>query len=174
MDNCYLDETMKLLDKNILEDLEKAKKEYENGNVMVAHDILTNITKSMRECTNVENNRLAKENSVPMYNGWYHIKDLKPNYNEPVMVVYERVTDGFRSYDYGICESRYILDYSKDDHFNVEDEFHIVRYWRPKVIFPYPNEIVKIELEDCKKYNMYPQRIIEHQKKCGIEVKRDK
>ena len=35
-------------------------------------------------------------------------------------------------------------------------------------------DCIKPFVEDCKKYNMYPQRIIEHQKKCGIEVKRDK
>ena len=102
-------------------------------------------------------------------NGWYHIDDLKPNSGEKVLVILERESNIGCAYDFYICESIYRHSYPKD-YFLEENSVWKVRYWRRKELIPYPNDVVRKEMEKCEKHNVSPHRIIEHQKMCGIEV----
>lgn len=99
-------------------------------------------------------------------NGWYHINDIKPNYGENVIVILERESRPGCSYDFDVCKSVY-----RGDYFEKETQFWKVRYWRREELIPYPDGVVKTEIEECKKHNTSPYQIIEHQRKCGIEVK---
>lgn len=100
-------------------------------------------------------------------NGWYHINDIKPNYGENVIVILERESlPGGCSYGFNVRESIY-----RGDHFEKENDYWHVRYWKRKELIPYPDGIVKKEIEECNNHNISPYRIIEHQRKCGIEVK---
>lgn len=102
-------------------------------------------------------------------NGWYHINDLQPNSEEEVIVILEREGSDGCTYDFTVHESVYRIGYP-NNYFLSENDYWHVRYWRRKELIPYPNGVVRKEIEDCKKHNVSPYRIIEHQKMCGIEV----
>lgn len=101
-------------------------------------------------------------------NGWYNINDLKPNVGEEVIIILERENSVGCTYDFTVCESTYIR--GCPDYFYNESRAWKVRYWRRKELIPYPNGVVKKEIEECKKHKINPYKIIEHQKMCGIEV----
>ena len=102
-------------------------------------------------------------------NGWYHIKDNTPNAEETVIVILERESSMVGSYDFEICESIYRNGYP-NGHFSKENSAWKVRFWRRKEILPYPNAVAKRKIEECRKNNVNPYKIIEHQKKCGIDI----
>lgn len=99
-------------------------------------------------------------------NGWYHIRDVKPSNNEEVIVILERESSAGVSYTFSICSSAY-----KGGVFLAENEFWHVRYWRRKEDYPYPSDVAKKSIEECKKYSINPINIINHQKKFGIDIK---
>lgn len=102
-------------------------------------------------------------------NGWYHINDIKPNGEEKVLVILERESRAGCTYDFTVCESIY-RNGCPQGYFLDENSAWKVRYWRRKELIPYPNGVVRREIEECKRHNVNPYKIIEHQKMCGIEV----
>lgn len=98
-------------------------------------------------------------------NGWYHINDVKPNNEEEVLVILERESKIGVTYDFTIIESTY-----RPGYFLGENDAWKVRYWRRRELIPYPDGVVRREIEECRKYNVNPRRVIEHQKMCGIEI----
>ena len=102
-------------------------------------------------------------------NGWFHIDDIKPNSEEEVIVILERESSLGCTYNFDVCESIYRSGYP-NGYFLVENETWKVRYWRRKEIYPYPDAVVKREIEECRKHNYSPEEIIGHQRKCGIDV----
>ena len=107
--------------------------------------------------------------NVETDNGWYHIDNLKPNGEEEVLVILERESSPGCTYDFTVCESIYRNGYPKGYFLKENSAWH-VRYWRRKEPIPYPNGVVRREIEECRKHNVNPYQIIEHQKMCGIEV----
>lgn len=105
-------------------------------------------------------------------NGWFHINDIKPNGEEEVIVIVERESCPGCTYDFNICKSIYRSGYP-NGYFLVENSAWKVRYWRRKEIYPYPNDVVRKKIEECKKHNVNPYKVIEHQKKCGIDIEVD-
>ena len=102
-------------------------------------------------------------------NGWFHIDDVKPNTEEEVIVILERESSPGCTYDFTISESVYRSDYPKG-RFSKENSAWKIRYWRRKEVYPYPDAVVKREIEECEKHNVSPRKILEHQQKCGIDV----
>ena len=96
-------------------------------------------------------------------NGWFNIEDIKPNANEEVIVILERECSYGCTYSFDVCESIYV-----NGQFSGENVVWKVRYWRRKEVYPYPDAIVDKEIQDCKKHGVSFQKIIEHQRKCGI------
>ena len=114
----------------------------------------------------MKNNREPKTD-----NGWFHIDDVKPNSEEEVIVILERESSLGCTYDFNICESTYRCGCC-NGYFLKENSVWKVRYWRRKESYPYPDGVVKKEIEECKKYNVSSQKILEHQQKCGIDASR--
>lgn len=107
-------------------------------------------------------------NTIKTDNGWYHINDLKPHGEEEVIIVLERESSEGCTYEFSVCESIYRHSYPQG-YFLAENNAWKVRYWRRKEIYPYPTDVVRKEIEECKKRNVNPYKIIAHQKMCGIE-----
>ena len=103
--------------------------------------------------------------TIPTDNGWYHINDKKPPYGKTVMVILERNESAGCSYMTSMQESTYRLSGIKG-YFTGENEAWSVRYWREIEKLPYPNGVVKREVESCRNANMYPQ-ILDYQKSLG-------
>lgn len=110
-------------------------------------------------------------NNVKTDNGWYHINDKKPEAGQRVLVVMERQESAGCSYVASIQEALYSVS-GCNHYFSGENEFHKVRFWREIVEYPYPNAVVRKEVEQCKKRNMYPL-ILDYQKRLGYEYKED-
>lgn len=102
-------------------------------------------------------------------NGWFNIKDKQPKDEEKVIVILERKASVGVDYEYNICKSRYRQHCTKGYFLEANSEWK-VRYWRKKEEYPYPSGVVKREIEDCKKNKISTDRIINHQKKFGIDV----
>ena len=102
-------------------------------------------------------------------NGWYHISDIKPNSEEKVIVILEREPSAVCRYDFQICESVYRYGYPQGYFLEENSAWH-VKYWRRKEVYPYPSKVMRKEIKECKKYNINPYKIIEHQKMCGVEM----
>lgn len=99
----------------------------------------------------------------------FKIYENKPNNEEEVIIILEREGSSGCTYDFNVCESTYRFGYPSN-YFLKENDAWKVRYWRRKELYPYPNGIVQKEIEDCRKHNVSPYQIIEHQKLCGINV----
>lgn len=112
---------------------------------------------------------MKQEKEIKTDNGWYSIEDIKPNEEEEVIVIIERDSSPGCTYYFSICETIYRNGYPKG-YFLVENEVWKVRYWRRKEKYPYPNGIVKREIEECKKHNVSIESIIDYQRSCGINV----
>ena len=102
-------------------------------------------------------------------NGWLHINDVKPGNEESVIVVLERESCPGCAYDFKVCESIYKFGHPRG-YFLCENGSWNVRYWRRKNDYPYPQDVVRKGIEDCKRRMVSPEKIIEHQRKCGIEI----
>lgn len=102
-------------------------------------------------------------------NGWYHISNTEPNSEENVIVILERESSVGCRYDFRICESIYRCGYPRG-YFLEENSVWHVKYWRRKEVYPYPSEVVRKEIEECKKNSINPYKIIKHQKICGVEM----
>lgn len=107
--------------------------------------------------------------SVVTDNGWFNISDTQPDNEESVIVILERESSAGCTYDFTVCESIYRFGYPKGYFIN-ENSSWKVRYWRRKEVYPYPSDVIRKKLEDCKKRNISPQKILEHQRKCGIDI----
>lgn len=111
-------------------------------------------------------------NDVKTDNGWFNIDDITPNSGEEVIVILERESSEGCAYCFRECESLYRYEFPKG-RFVVENAAWKVKYWRRREIYPYPNGVVRKEIKECKKHNVSPHKILEHQRKCGVEIKLD-
>lgn len=114
---------------------------------------------------------MLETEDVKTDNGWYHIDDKKPDAGQRVLVVMERLENAGCSYLASIQEALYNVS-GCSHYFSGENEFHKVRFWRELVEYPYPNDVVKKEVEKCKKHNVYPL-ILDYQKRLGCDHKED-
>lgn len=106
---------------------------------------------------------------VKTYNGWFNVNETQPKGEEEVMIILERESSPGCTYDFVVCESTFRIGYP-NNYFLAENERWHAKYWRRKELVPYPYEVVRKEIEQCKKSNVSPQKVIDHQKMCGIEV----
>ena len=111
------------------------------------------------------------ENQIKTDNGWFHISDVRPKNNEEVLAIFERESMAGCTYDFEEKETIYNSGYPVG-HFEGENDYWRVTYWRKKERFPYPSGVVKKEIEECRKHNVSPYKIIEYQRQFGIEIEK--
>ena len=112
---------------------------------------------------------MQMENQIKMDNGWFHISDVRPKNNEEVLAIFERESMAGCTCDFEEKETIY-KDRYPVGHFEGENDYWRVTYWRKKERFPYPSGVVKKEIEECRKHNVSPYKIIEYQRQFGIET----
>ena len=103
-------------------------------------------------------------------NGWFNINEHKPKSGDTCIVILEREASSGCTYMCYIEEDIYQESVPKG-YFMKEDKVWHVKYWREKVSYPYPDEVVMKEIKDRIKHNYSIDDVVEYQMKFGIEVK---
>lgn len=109
------------------------------------------------------------ENQIKTNNGWFHISDVRPKNDEEVVAIFERESMAGCIYNFEEKETIYKNGYPVG-YFQGENDYWKVRYWRKKECFPYPSDVVRKRIEECRKRNISPQDIIEYQRQFRIEI----